>query len=294
MVLALTRPAKLLLVDDKPENLLALEAVLDGSDYVLFKAHSGAEALALTARHPDLALILLDVQMPNMDGFEVARRIKALPQGREIPIIFITAIHTEDPFVKKGFQAGGIDYFTKPFDPEILKLKVGVYTAFRQKAELLRERERQLKESEELLRATHKLSAVLETLPVGVIVADAAGRICQTNGEVLKIWGSDEQSQHDAYGEFMEWWLRDGGMFRESEGPLMNALTTGRASHNEVITIKCFDGSLKSILTSASPLRGFDSSIVGAVVVMQDLTEHKKVEADFERRIIHLVSLGVS
>src|ERR1700749_1502483 len=112
---------KILMVDDKTANLLALEAVLDRPEYDLIRANSGSDALEALHQHPDIALILLDVQMPIMDGFETARRIKRDPAYAAIPIIFITAVYTTDPFVLKGMQAGGIDYFTKPFDPEVLK-----------------------------------------------------------------------------------------------------------------------------------------------------------------------------
>jgi CheY-like chemotaxis protein len=284
---------KLLLVDDRAANLLALEAVLGDTEYISLKAHSGREALELLRLHPDVALILLDVQMPIMDGFAVSRQIKEHPEWREIPIIFITAIHTEDPFVRKGYEAGAVDYFNKPFDPEILKLKVGIYASFRQRSTLLKEKERQLRESEELLRTGRKLSAVLETLPIGVIIADHEGRVCQTNDEVLRIVKSVQQTQSDSYGEFLAWWESDGQLLKGPQGPLMRALAEGRKSHNEIVGIKCLDGSQKSIFTSASPLRGLDRRIVGAVLVIQDVTAHREIEADLEKRIVHFVSLGV-
>src|SRR4051812_46592216 len=115
---------KVLAVDDKPANLLALEAVLDDALYTLLQATSGPDALTILRDHPDIALILLDVQMPGMDGFEVARRIKKMAGYEEIPVIFITAICTEDPFVREGYQAGAVDYFSKPFDPDVLRRKV--------------------------------------------------------------------------------------------------------------------------------------------------------------------------
>ena len=119
------------MVDDAPANLLALEAVLDGPDYDLIPAPTQVqEAFAALEKYPDIALILLDVQMPILDGFETARRIKDNPAYAAIPIIFITAVYTADPFVLKGMKAGGVDYFTKPFDPEILKLKVSIYASF--------------------------------------------------------------------------------------------------------------------------------------------------------------------
>lgn len=285
-------PPKLLLVDDRPANLLALEAVLGDTNYQLLKAHSGPEALTVLKQHRDTALILLDVQMPGMDGFEASRRIKSIPEFQEIPIIFITAIHTEDPFIRQGYEAGAIDYFSKPFDPEILKLKVGIYASFRQRVNRLKEREQQLNESEELLRAGRKLSAILESLPVGVIMADVEGRVCQTNDEVLKILKSLDQTKTDSYGEFLAWWQRDGHLLKDARGPLMRALQ-GLASHNEIALIKCLDGTSKSVFISASPLRALDRHIMGVVVVIQDVTAHREIEADIEKRIVNLISLGV-
>lgn len=284
---------KLLIVDDKPANLLALEAVLESPEYKLIRANSGAEALEQLRAHPDVALILLDVQMPGMDGLETSRRIKQMSGFEDIPIIFITAIFTEDPFVKQGYQAGAVDYFSKPFDPEILRLKVGIYASFRQKATFLRDKERQLRESEELLRTGRKLSAILETLNVGVIITDAQGRMCQTNDAVLKILKSVEQVQTDSYGEFLEWWDRDGQLLKGRDGPLMRTLLKGDASHNEVLQLKCLDHTTKSVFASSSPLRGLDGHIVGAVLVMQDVTAHREIEEDIEKRIVSLVTLGV-
>jgi CheY-like chemotaxis protein len=289
----LAPPAKVLLVDDLPSNLLVLEAVLAGVEYTLLKAHSGPEALALLKQHSDITLILLDVQMPGMDGFEVSRRIKAHDEFRDIPIIFVTAVYHEDPFVKKGYQAGAVDYFSKPFDPEILKLKVGIYASFRQRAHLLKERERQIKESEELLRTGRKLAAIWKSLPIGVIIVDPQGRVCQTNEEVLRILKSVEQTESDSYGEFMAWWERDGYQLRSQDGLLMRALSGEHTSHNEIVGIKCLDGTSKSVFTSASPLRGPDQNIIGAVVVLQDVTAHRKIEADIEERISTLVPWGV-
>lgn len=284
---------KVLLVDDRPANLLALEAVLGDTDYHLLKAQSGSEALRLLGQHPDTALVLLDVQMPEMDGFEVSRRIKEHAEWREIPIIFITAIHTEDPFVRKGYEVGAIDYFSKPFDPDILKLKVGIYAGFRQRTNLLKEKERQLRESEELLRTGRQLAGILETLPVGVIILDHEGRVCQTNDEVLRLLKSTDQTKTDSYGEFLTWWERDGQLLKGHNAPLQHALATGIESHNEIVRIKCLDGAQKSVFTSVSPLRGLDRRIVGAVVVLQDVTAHQQIEADIESRIVRLVSLGV-
>ncbi|MDQ1616926.1 MAG: hypothetical protein QOJ60_2865 [Actinomycetota bacterium] len=136
--------AKILLVDDRPENLLALEAILTSLDQTLVRAASGEEALkALLA--DDFAVILLDVQMPGMDGFETAAHIKRRERTRDIPIIFLTAINREPQHAFRGYAAGAVDYLAKPFDPWVLRAKVSVFVDLYLK-------NRQLREQSELLR----------------------------------------------------------------------------------------------------------------------------------------------
>ena len=125
-------PIDILLVDDRPENLISLAAVLDRPDYRLIKANSGKEALKHILETP-FALILMDVQMPGIDGFETAELIKKREKSRNIPIIFITAISTDAPFIFKGYDAGAVDYIMKPFDPGILRSKVAVFAELHRK-----------------------------------------------------------------------------------------------------------------------------------------------------------------
>jgi CheY-like chemotaxis protein len=120
------RAAKILMVDDRPENLLALEAILQGLGYELIKASSGEEALKCLLT-TDVAVILLDVQMPGMDGFETAAHVKRREKTRDIPILFLTAIDGEAHQAFRGYAAGAVDYLAKPFDPWLLKAKVGVF-----------------------------------------------------------------------------------------------------------------------------------------------------------------------
>lgn len=123
-------------MDDREENLVTLEAVLKQPGYRLLLARSGPEALALLPEQP--ALILLDVQMPVMDGFETARRIRESEFGKTVPIVFVTAIHRDETNLKRGILAGAVDYLFKPFDAEILLAKVEVFTNFyRQQRELV-------------------------------------------------------------------------------------------------------------------------------------------------------------
>ena len=131
----------ILLVDDHPENLLALEAILSDLGQPLVKSQSGREAL----RHlldTDFAVILLDVQMPEMDGFETARLIRQREKSRYIPIIFLTAIDKSDERMFRGYAVGAVDYLLKPFVPEVLRAKVAVFVElFKKTVEVRRQAE---------------------------------------------------------------------------------------------------------------------------------------------------------
>src|SRR5438309_1882350 len=117
---------KILLVDDEPGNLEALEAVLEAPDRLLVRAQSGHEALRCLLQD-EFALILLDVFMPNMDGFEVAELVRARDSSRETPIIFLTAAAAGEFSMSRGYALGAVDYIIKPVDADILRYKVAVF-----------------------------------------------------------------------------------------------------------------------------------------------------------------------
>jgi two-component system sensor histidine kinase/response regulator len=147
----------LLLVDDRAENLLALEAVLAPLGQRMVRASSGQEAL----RHlltDDIAVIVLDVQMPGLDGFETARHIKQRERSQDIPIIFLTAMSQDLEHRLRGYDTGAVDYIFKPVEPEILRAKVGVFLELELKTRLLREQHEQLaRKSEDLERSNRDL-----------------------------------------------------------------------------------------------------------------------------------------
>lgn len=133
--LSIPRPC-VLIVDDTPENLVALEVVLEDVDCDLVSSGSGNDALAKMLKR-DFALVLLDVQMPVMDGFEVAELMRANKRTSHIPIIFVTANSRDDRNVKRGYQSGAVDYLFKPIDPMMLRSKVEFFlTLDRQKRRL--------------------------------------------------------------------------------------------------------------------------------------------------------------
>jgi signal transduction histidine kinase len=135
---------KILLVDDREDNLFSIETILEPSGYRFVKAHSGREALKILLTEFDFAMILMDVKMPNLNGFETASLIYEREKLKHIPIIFITANNYGDENMYKGYQSGAIDYIFKPINPDILRAKVGVLIDLYKKNRLLIEQEQKL------------------------------------------------------------------------------------------------------------------------------------------------------
>jgi signal transduction histidine kinase/DNA-binding response OmpR family regulator len=158
---------RVLIVDDTPANLLALTAVLRPLGATLVEAASGREAIEHIARE-SFAVVLLDVQMPEMDGFETATQIRALANGREVPIIFLTAIHRDEALIKKGYSAGAADYITKPFDPDIVRARVRAFV------DLYRQRE-QIRQTQVALRTQERDEAVRRLIAFERIATAALG-----------------------------------------------------------------------------------------------------------------------
>lgn len=189
-----------LLVDDTAVNLLALRSVLEGLDVNLIEANSGQEALRYVNER-DFAVVLLDVMMPGMDGFEAARRIRQLERSRYTPIIFVTAKFVTEKDAFRGYTSGAVDYITKPFEPEILRSKVSVFVDLYSKSEQVkrqadhiramevREYESRLAALEERMAAETEreraeimaVRAVLEHAPVAFARLDADNKIIETN-----------------------------------------------------------------------------------------------------------------
>ena len=159
--------AKVLLVDDRYENVLALEASLQGMPVRPVRALSGEAALKQLLVD-DFALILLDVQMPGMDGFETAQHIKRRERTRHVPIIFLTAADREAQLALRGYAAGAVDYITKPFDPWMLRAKVAVFVELWTKTQQLRAyAETDRSQDEELMPAVTELNEAIEVITAG-------------------------------------------------------------------------------------------------------------------------------
>ena len=176
----MSRQARILLVDDRNENLIALDAILSPLNQILVPVRSGQKALnALLV--DEFAVVLLDILMPGMSGLETAARIKQNAKTRDVPIIFLTAAiaQPEQPFL--GYAAGAVDYLAKPFDPWVLKAKVSVFVDLYLKASQLRDQAELLGEHlaavEEALAALGRLPAVSQNAEAAEAAARLAGRV---------------------------------------------------------------------------------------------------------------------
>jgi len=182
---------KILLVDDSAENLISIEAALEGLGQEVVTARSGKEAL----RHlldSDFALILLDVKMPEMDGFQTAELIRARKRSLHTPILFLTAYKSDDHLFR-GYDMGAVDFLLKPIVPEILRSKVSVFVELSRHAALLR------RQAEVLAKAEQKFRSLLEAAPDAIIISSEAGRISLVNSqaEILTGYTRDQLVDRD-------------------------------------------------------------------------------------------------
>src|SRR5216684_8711499 len=172
---------KILLVDDTPENLVSLEAALEGLGQDLVLANSGMEALRFLLED-DFAAILLDVKMPELDGFQTAELIRSRKRSRHTPILFLTA-YKSDEHLFRGYDMGAVDYLFKPIVPEILRSKVAVFVELSRNAALLRQ------QAEVLGKAEQKFRFLLEAAPDAMLISSGEGDIALVNSQTEAMFG---------------------------------------------------------------------------------------------------------
>jgi PAS domain S-box-containing protein len=268
--------AAILLVDDRPENLLALEAILEPLEQQLLYAHSGEDALRQLLLH-DVAVILLDVQMPELDGFETAALIKQRERTRHIPIIFVTAASKDEQQVFRGYSAGAVDYVFKPFSPDVLRSKVAVFIELHEKTQQLQRQAVLLKEQElaELRRESEERYRFLaEAQPDQIWTATPQGELDYVNQRVLDYLEVD-------FADI----VRDGwtGVVHPDDLPRMlerwqRCLDTGTPYQNEVRLRRGVDGAYRWHLTRALPMRDRADTIVKWFGSHTDIDDQKRVE----------------
>jgi PAS domain S-box-containing protein len=266
--------ANVLLVDDRRANLVALQAILEPLGQNLVLADSGLDALR-RLMHDEFAVILLDVQMPGLDGFETAELIKQRERTRSIPIIFLTAISKEEQHVFRGYEVGAVDYVFKPFDPGILRSKVNAFIELWRMRKALQEQERDLRErelaavrAEELIR----YRALADAMPQLVWTTDAKGRVDYVNKGWIDYTGiSLEELQGDG----------QVGVVHTDDLPSTierwhSALQTGRPYEVEYRLRRASDGAYRWQLARALPGVDEKGNVTGWVGTCTDIDDQKR------------------
>ncbi len=192
------KKSNILIVDDRPENILSLEALLDAPDMNIIKAYSGNEALGMILEY-DFALVLLDVQMPEMDGFETAELMRSNTRTKHIPIIFVTAINKDQQHVFKGYQAGAVDYIFKPLEPEILKNKVNVFLELHSQKAALKNNNDELRKANQIIHDQQKAAIEEERLKVLLQMAGATAH--ELNQPLMVLLGNIDLLEMEIAGD---------------------------------------------------------------------------------------------
>jgi PAS domain S-box-containing protein len=299
--------ANILMVDDQLGKLMSYEAILDPLGENLIKAKSAREALDHLLHH-DVAVVLMDVSMPEIDGFELADMMRQHPRFQKTAIIFISAVHLTDLDRIKGYQSGAVDYISVPVIPELLRAKVGVFSELHRKTRQLErlnsdlekrveERTEQLRKSEEQLQERiAELEAIMQVLPVGVAVSqDREGHVITANAALANLLGvkpgetlsTDSDVSQSASFEIYE----KGGRLENEEHPLLRAARTGQQVGSLELEIRRPQKEPAYLLASASPLFDYEGKVRGAVGAFIDVTGRKHLE-DLLRERADLLELA--
>jgi PAS domain S-box-containing protein len=254
-------PINILIVDDEPKNLTVLEAILDGRGYRLVRAESAEQAL-LALLADEFALLILDVRMPGLTGLELAQMIRARKKTANVPIIFLTAHSGDNQHVIQGYEAGAVDYVTKPVDMAILRSKVGIF------ADLYR-KQRNLEEINRFL------AAVVESSADAIISKDLDGIIATVNQGAERLFGYKAE---EMVGKPVTILIPPDRQHEEPE--ILARIQRGeRVDHYETIRRRK-DGTLVDISITVSPVKDDQGRIVGASKIARDITERKLSEAN--------------
>jgi PAS domain S-box-containing protein len=276
--------ASILIVDDHPANLVALEAILAPLGHQLVMARSGEEALRQIL-HRDFALILLDVQMADMNGFETAGLIKQHPRSRHIPIIFITAVSRDAVHVFRGYSHGAVDYLVKPFDADILRSKAAVFVELYVRGEKLKLQERLLRDRErEVLerKSQERYRRLLDAMPECIWAADASGKVNYWNRPGLAYCGLKvAEIREESFWECLHPDDRADARAHWDAG-----LRSGAPFERQVRIKRAADGSYRWHLARAVPDREPEGHIVGWIATATDIDDQKRAEDALRKAIV--------
>jgi len=267
-------PINILLVDDEPSNLTALESILDSADYNLTKVQSGPEAL-MALLTGDFALLVLDIEMPGMNGWELAQLIKERKKSQHIPIIFLTAHYAEDEHIIQGYTAGAVDYLTKPVNPAILRSKVGVFVDLCRKAaleETNRSLQKEIAERQQAEEALQEKTVALENAAEGISRINLGGCYVTANQAYAALCGYQPQ---ELVG--MKW---QGTVLPADQQKLMAAYQKMLAQDKAEVEVRGVrkDGAVfyqQLVLVKANDR---ETRFTGHFCFMRDITERKQAE----------------
>jgi PAS domain S-box-containing protein len=280
MTSAANEKVNILLVDDQPHNLLALESILEEMGENLVKADSGRAALrALLDR--EFAVILLDVQMPELDGFETAMLIRQRDKSRDTPIIFLTALSHSEENVFRGYELGAVDYIFKPFHAEVLRAKVGVFVELFRKSEAIK------RQAHELARLSRQNELILHAAAEGIFGVDLRGVTTFVNPAAARMVG---RRAHEVKGEEIHPLLHPsfpGVATCDVRNCALKAALQGDSTRDEIAeTFFRADGTSFPVELSASPMQSEEEQTIGSVITFRDVTEKRAaaLAAENERR----------
>lgn len=262
-------PVTILAVDDIPENLAALDALLTREGLRMLRASSGEEALELLLVH-DVALALLDVQMPGMDGFELAELMRGTERTRGVPIIFLTAVATDESRRFRGFEAGAVDYLLKPVDPQIVRNKVDVFVElYAQRRELARQRDRHAA-------ALARLSAHIDNSPLAVVEFDADGRIIGWSKGAERMFGWRAAEVAGFRGDELHWIDPDDA--RAFAALIAGMIGGGAPRETRPLRMRTAEGVVLDCEVYCSALLDAFGRLVSVNAQILDVTDRKRAE----------------
>lgn len=284
---------KILLVDDTPENLISLEATLETLGEELVLARSGKEALRYLLED-NFAAILLDVKMPDMDGFETAELIRSRPRSRHTPILFLTGYKNEEHLFR-GYDLGAVDFLFKPIVPEVLRSKVAVFVELSRKAELLEQQAMVLRnQAATLQKAEQRFRSLLEAAPDAMIICHASGDIALINSRTEVIFGYPRSELLDQHIRMLvpRWHFEM--LASPDEEPGMGLLQPGSAGELDAVRR---DGTTFPVEISLSPLEVEGGLLITTAIrdiTARKLAERERIRAEEEVRQLnsHLEQLN--